>query len=63
MVLEEARAKLRQDDDASTSTRGRQEVRVARQGSVSDSHGSNLEGIPPRAGKGDGRVEQSVSPL
>lgn len=63
MVLEEARAKLRQDDDASTSTRGRQEVRVGRQGGVLGSHRPNSEGIPPHAGKGEGCADQSVSAL
>lgn len=63
MVLEEARAKLGQDNDALTSTRGRQEGRVGLQGSVLELHESKLQGSPPRAGKGGGLAEQSISPL
>lgn len=63
MVLEEARAKLGQDNDAFTSTTGWQEVHRGQQGTLLDSRGSTLEGISPRAGKGENHAGQSASPL
>lgn len=61
MVLEDARAKLGRDSDALASTRGRQEVHMGLQGIVPDSHGSNFEGTSGDGG--EGRAEQSLSPL